>query len=251
MNLLIMQRIFLCLWLLVVTANITNAQVPKVPVNASTYRSGVDTNRLGDIREKLVLLALQNPGYEIADREVSVADYRLRKAKGSWLNLLSASANINEATITGKDRPSSTGAVQGLYYPKYNFNLTLPLDFLTQKSNDVKIAREQVYIAEAQKNERYRQIRKEVLTKYEDYLMTKEKLEIQSRITQAEYTRYKLAEKDFEDNLITAEVFNKAEALFLQQQLSKSEMQRNFNVVKLELEEMIGVSIDEVLLHKK
>jgi len=251
MNLLIMQRIFLCLWLLVVTANITNAQVPKVPVNASTYRSGVDTNRLGDIREKLVLLALQNPGYEIADREVSVADYRLRKAKGSWLNLLSASANINEATITGKDRPSSTGAVQGLYYPKYNFNLTLPLDFLTQKSNDVKIAREQVYIAEAQKNERYRQIRKEVLTKYEDYLMTKEKLEIQSRITQAEYTRYKLAEKDFEDNLITAEVFNKAEAVFLQQQLSKSEMQRNFNVVKLELEEMIGVSIDEVLLHKK
>ena len=53
-----------------------------------------------------------------------------------------------------------------------------------------------------------------------------------------------------EDNLVTAEVFNKAEATYFEQQIRKTELQRNLNVVKLELEEMIGVSFDE-LVNKK
>jgi outer membrane protein TolC len=245
MNLLIMQRISLCLLCLAVTGFV-NAQVKTpTPANTSTYRPGVDTSRLGDIREKLVLLALQNPGYEIADRQVNVADYTLRKAKGSWLSLLSASGNLNELSLKGGG--GGTGNESALFYPRYNFNLTLPLDFITARSNDVKVAREQVYIAEAQKNEKYRQIRKEVLTRYEDYVMFRDMLEIQSRVTQSEYTKYRLAEKDFEDNLITADVFNKAEAIYLQQLQAKTEAQRNYNVAKLQLEELIGVSIDEVL----
>ena len=71
-----------------------------------------------------------------------------------------------------------------------------------------------------------------------------------SRMAQAEYTRYKLAEKDFEDNLITSEVFNKSEAAYFEIQIKKSESQRNFNVVKLELEEMIGVSFDDMVNKK-
>ena len=77
--------------------------------------------------------------------------------------------------------------------------------------------------------------------------MHKEKLELQSRRTQTEYTKYKIAEKDFEDNQVEAEEFNKAESNYLDQQMRKSEMQRNYNVAKLELEEMIGVTIEEVI----
>ena len=44
-----------------------------------------------------------------------------------------------------------------------------------------------------------------------------------------------------------AEEFNKAESNYLDQQMRKSEMQRNYNVAKLELEEMIGVTIEEVI----
>jgi len=234
--------------MLLFIVTIAEAQVP-VKQNVSTYRTILDTGRVIDIREKLVQMALQNPNYEIADRKVGVADYNLRRAKGSWLNLFQASGNLNELSL----KQTSSATVNGVpvsLYPRYNFALTLPFDFFSQKSNDVKIARENLYIAEAEKNERYRQIRREVLSKYEDYLMFKEKLELQSRMTQSEYTEYKLAEKDFEDNLITAPAFKKTEDAYFSQEMLKLQAQRDFNVVKIELEQMIGVSIDEVLSKK-
>jgi outer membrane protein TolC len=230
--------------LLLLVTVFAGAQVP-ANQTSSTYRTILDTSRVTDIREKLVQMALQNPNFEIADRKVGVADYSLRKAKGGWLNLFQASGNLNELSI--KQTTTAVNGVPVNLYPRYNFALTLPFDFFSAKSNDVKIARENLYIAEAEKNEQYRQIRREVLSKYEDYLMFKEKLELQSRITQSEYTEYKLAEKDFEDNLITAAAFKKSEDAYLNQEMLKSQATRDYNVVKIELEQMIGVSIDDVL----
>ncbi|WP_315820633.1 TolC family protein [Paraflavitalea speifideaquila] len=77
--------------------------------------------------------------------------------------------------------------------------------------------------------------------------MHKEKLELMTRMTQSEYTEYKLAEKDFSDGLITPEVFKKAENAYYEQQMRKVDYQRNFSIAKLELEQMIGVSVDDVL----
>lgn len=238
MNITNMKKMLVCSLLLTTTIAAVAQNNP--PTN---YRPNVKSSET-DIREKLVALALQNPNYEISDRKVNVAEYTLKKAKGSWLGLFTATGNLNELSL--KQGGGSNIAEGGIFFPRYNFSLNLPLDFFSAKSNDVKIARENVLVAEAEKNENYRRIRREVLSKYEDYLMHKEKLELQTRMTQAEYTRYKLAEKDFEDNQINADVFNKAEALYFEQQIRKTELQRNFNVVKLELEEMIGISFDEV-----
>lgn len=241
MNPLIMNRILTTVLLIAVTCT-AGAQVI-TGRNSSTYRAtNADTSRITDIREKLVLLAMQNPNFEIADRKVNIGQYTLNRAKGAWLGILAASGNLNELSIKG-----NSGANGSLYFPRYNFSLNLPLDFFSAKKNDVKIARENLYIAKAEKNIQYRSLRREVLAKYEDYLMHKEKLELQSRRTQTEYTKYKIAEKDFEDNQVEAEEFNKAESNYLDQQMRKSEMQRNYNVAKLELEEMIGVTIEEVI----
>jgi outer membrane protein TolC len=223
----------------------TLGAVAQAPTQGN-YRPNVKSSET-DIREKLVALALQNPGYEVMDRKAKVAEFTLKKAKGSWLGLFGAQGNLNELSIK---QGSGNGAENALFFPRYNFSVNIPLDFFSAKSNDVKIARENVLIAEAEKNERYRRIRKEVLSKYEDYLMHKEKLELLTRMAQAEYTRFKLAEKDFEDNQITSEVFNKSEVAYYELQIKKSESQRNFNVVKLELEEMIGVSFDDMVNKK-
>ncbi len=237
-----MKKYLLGSLLLATTLGAVAQQVPP----QGNYRPNVKSSET-DIREKLVALALQNPGYEVADRKAKVAEFTLSKAKGSWLGLFAATGNLNELSIK---QGSGNGPENALFFPRYNFSVNLPLDFFSAKSNDVKIARENVLIAEAEKNERYRRIRREVLSKYEDYLMHKEKLELQTRLTQAEYTRYKLAEKDFEDNLITAEVFNKSEAAYFEMQITKSELQRNLNVSKLELEEMIGISFDDMVNKK-
>ena len=142
--------------LTLLTAATVLAQAP-TGRNTSTYHTGLDTARSVDIRERLVQLALQNPNYEIADRKVNVASYELSKSKGAWLGLLSASGNLNELSIKGNKENTSTPGVtnSNIFYPRYNFSLNLPLDFFTSKGNDVRAAREKVYSAEAENNEKY------------------------------------------------------------------------------------------------
>ncbi len=193
-----------------------------------------------DIREKLVQLALQNPGFEIADRKINIAAYQVSKAKGDWLAAISGNINLNEITIN----PSGNNQI---FYPLWNVGVTLPLNYFSQNRYVNKIAKENLYIANAEKNEKYRMIRTKILTKYEDFLMYREMLELQNRATQDAYLVYKQKESDFKDDTITFDEYNKAFPVYKEQQDKRLKAQRDFNVSKLEIEELIGISIDELL----
>ena len=199
-----------------------------------------DTTKVMDIREKLVQLAMQNPTFEIADRQVNKSLYELKKAKGSWLSPLMATGNINEFSINQDPNVPN-------FYPRYNFSVTLPLDVFSSKKNDVKIARENLLIAEAEKNQRYREIRAEVLTAYEDYLMYKDILDIQARVTQDQYTTLMTREKDYQDGLINGEEYNKYLANYSEQKSKLTTAVRNLNTSKIVLESMIGIPLEQAL----
>jgi outer membrane protein TolC len=220
---------------------IAGLAVAQNPVNSTYHRN--DTAKVMDVREKLVQLAMQNPNYEVADRTVNKSLYELRKAKGSWLGSLNVSANVNEFTLD-KNNPAAN------FYPRYNFGVNVPLDMFTTKGNDVKIARENYLIAEANRNDKYRQIRAEVLTRYEDYLMYKERLESQVRITQDEQLIFKSKERDFEDGIINQEEYTKFSKAYEEAKLRRGEYQRNLNVSKYDLERMIGMTLEEALATK-
>src|SRR5688572_11194324 len=89
---------------------------------SSANRSGInsDTSRFADIREKLVQLALQNPEFEIADRNVAIAQYQLKSAKGDWLSFVQPQININPTNIY----PS---VVDQMFFPIWNVAIALPL----------------------------------------------------------------------------------------------------------------------------
>jgi len=227
---------------------------PKQYSSKSNYNL-TDTVKNTDIRERLVQLALNNPAYEVSDRLTNVAYYQLHLAKGNWLSAISAQGNINEYTIN----PSSVGyttiqtgttvskIANQSYYPKYNFGLSLPFDIFTRNINNVKIAREQYLIAQANRNDKFRQIKADVLTKYEDYLLAKQKLELQIQMTQEAYTNYQIAERDYRLNVIKVEDYNKAYKNWAAEQVTKLDLQRNLNVTKIDLEKIIGVKVDDVL----
>ena len=239
MNLTTMNKKLFFIALLCISSGIVLAQVPAGRKLGSTYNPNNDTSFVGDIREKLVQLALQNPNFEIADRKVSIAAFQIDKARGDWLNVLVPSINLNQFTINPK--------AGNQFLPLWNVAITVPLNYyFTNKSNS-RIAKENLYIAEAEKNQRYREIRTKVLTRYEDYLMYKEMLELQSRVTQDAYLFYRQRENDFADNAIGVEDYNKAFGTYKEQRDRQLEAQRNLNVSKLDLEEMIGITIDEVL----
>lgn len=213
------------------------------PVGAPIRPRSV-TDNVEDIRERLVKLAMQNPNFEIADRKVAIAGYQVKKAKGSWWGAIAVQGNINEFAFNG----ATSGTVPlSTFYPKYNIGANIPFDMFSAKKNDIKIARENLSIAEAEKNQRFREIKADVLTKYEDYLMWQQKLNFQTQLAQDARTAYLTAEKDFQEGAIKQEDYNKSYSAYIEQQNRQLEAIRNFNVVKLDLEKIIGISMDDLL----
>jgi len=122
-----MKKITLFLFLMY-SCHLTQAQVAtpkKIGVVAgSNYK---DTLKNADIRERLVQLAMNNPGYEISDRQTYIALYQLHMAKGNWLAALSAQGNMNEFTINSI---FGSGSANNCITPNTILGLASPLTFL-------------------------------------------------------------------------------------------------------------------------
>ena len=208
--------------------------------SANRVGINVDTSRIADIREKLVQLALQNPEFEIADRNVAIAHYQLKSAKGEWLGFITPGINLNPITILPRSDDQ-------LFFPLWNVSIGMPLNFYSQRKNGVKVAREKIFIAEAEKNERYRRIRMQVLSAFEDFRMYRDMLDIQNVVMLDEKLEYMQAEKDFEETQIDAATFKKSKLIYAEAQMKQREMQRNLETAKILLEQLVGVNIDEVV----
>jgi outer membrane protein TolC len=221
-------------------AQTSTSTATSTPVRAAAVRPA-------DIREKLVRLALQNPDYEVADRQLTIAGYQVKKAKGGWLSVLAVQGNLNEFAFKKSITVNGITYNPSVYYPKYNIGANIPFSLFSDKKNDIKIAKENVSIAEAGKNQRFREIKAEVLTKYEDYLLYQQKLDLQTQITQDTKTAYLASEKDFKEGAIKQDEYNKSYRGYVDEKIRQAEYQRDFNVVKLQLEKMIGVSMDDVI----
>jgi|SRR5450432_165316 len=219
-------------------------QFAQAGTSANSNLNPSDSTRLPDIRERLVQLALQNPSYEIADHAALAASYQVRIAKSAYLGLFSAAGNINEFTINPP--VSANGTTIPVYYPKYNFAVNIPFDIFTRTTNTVRIAKETMYMANAAKNEKFREIKADVLTKYENYLLAKQLVDFQGKLTQNEYSTLKRAESDFAENLIKLDDLEKAQKNYINQQVQSLTLQKDLNITKIELEKLIGVRIEDV-----
>jgi outer membrane protein TolC len=217
-----------------------SAQTPAPPL----FRP--DSARLkgqADIRERLVNLALQNPNYEIADHTARAAYYNIKLARVAYLNMFVAAGNINEFTF---NTPKVNGQSIPFYYPKYNFGVSIPFGIFSQVTNQTRAAREMYAGALATKNAKALEIKADVLTKYENYLLAKQLVDLQTRMTQAEYSTYKRAESDFQENLIKLEQVETAQRNYVQEQVKGLNLQRDLNLAKIALEMIIGVRIEDV-----
>jgi outer membrane protein TolC len=222
-----------------------NAQAPA----AGKYLFRTDSTRVPDIRERLVQLALQSPAYEIADHQTQAAVYQIKMAKSAYLGLLSAQGNLNEYTINPSHFSSITNSNSGYnptLYPRYNFGLNVPFDIFSKTKNSTKIAKENYYMAEAAKNEKFREIKADILSKYENYLLAKQLVEFQSKLTQGEYSQLKRAESDFAENLVKLDDVEKAQKNYITEQVKNLTLQRDLNQAKIEIEKVIGVKIEDV-----
>ncbi|WP_343675371.1 TolC family protein [Chitinophaga sp.] len=221
------------------TALTVSAQNKTLP---STPSKDVSTE---DIQERLVQLAYENPDLKVRVYEKQRAEYELNKAKGNWLNYVTASANFNDVTL-GRYKNSNDYRAQ-VYYPLWNVGVNVPLGSLISKGADVKVAKANVNIASAQEESAKRQIKAMVLSKYHDYLMNKQLLAMQTEITEDDFAAFTQAESKLAAGSISYDAYTSASQLYNNDRTKKLNLERDLANVKLEIEELIGVKLETVI----
>jgi outer membrane protein TolC len=201
----------------------------------------VDTNAL--IEQKLVELALTQPSFDEAEDQITIADRQLKKAKNSWLNLLSISTNINEQSFAPQ-----TSTTQAQYiYPKYFFGVNIPLGLIFLSGAEIKIAKTNVKINQDRQEELARTIKADVLSKYDQYKAYSQLLELQTQTIDDEQAVFLQTEQKFKDGSITIDLYNGASKNYNFELAKKIDLQLQQNVTKLEIEKMIGIPLEDVL----
>ncbi len=200
-------------------------------------QSQPDTSAL--IEEKLVALALGGPLYKGSENQNKINEYQLKAAKNSWVNLLTISANYNDQTFASQNQ------VGNLVYPKYFFGLNIPLGTLLSRTT-VKSAKEQIEISKHNQEQLSRNIRAEILSKYKRYKNYFAILSLQSQTLDDEETAFLQAKEKFRNGVITIEAYNVAQKKYNDELTKKLEIQLQQDLLKIDIERIIGITLESV-----
>lgn len=195
------------------------------------------------IKVRLIELAIANPALKEADAFVGSAQYQVKRAKSSWLNSIVVSGNINEFVI---NNTTINGVPATTLFPKYNFGVNIPMGIFGRQ--ETNIAKENLKIYEAQKQEKVLAIKKEVLIRYENYKEKKELLDFQKQLTDAQYRIYQQRQREYANReIIKLEDVNKEYDQWIQQRSTQRTKERDLKIAEIELEEIIGMPLNEAL----
>lgn len=203
------------------------------------------------IEEKLVQLAWENnPEFKILGQKRDIASLNKKKVGISWLGSFGANANFNEFSLNKKTSDINGNTISGnQFYPLYNFSLKLPFSIFSNQSYDNKMAAKELEISKEEVNLSKIAVRARVLNAYDDYVRCKELFIITSKFEESESTDFLMKEQRFRSGEITLEEYNNSKKNYLDRRILKVTSQSNFNKSKIRLEEIIGVSVDGLILN--
>ncbi|WP_017732442.1 TolC family protein [Nafulsella turpanensis] len=235
-----MKKAYFFLLILICFCNVgAFAQEPAPLAGPTRFPEGIDSLAIG---EALVEIALEN--YPVQDAllfEVEQEDENITLARWSWLNDLDASFNLNEGNIN----PEITSS--NLFFPRYNLRFSISPGIFISTPSKVKIAKLQKQIAQKNVMEQQLTIRKEVLSRYFTYLYSIQLLKIQAQAYQDVYSTFRLATEAFTNGEISLEEYNQALMAKNSVQRVRAEAERSMVLSELELEEVLGMSLEKAL----
>ncbi len=193
--------------------------------------------------EKLVRLAwANNPTNEGLRHQVMAAQFSEKVAKRNFLNQVAATGNLNEFNVN----PPTTNS-QPIFFPRYNFGASLNLGNIFIDPIKVKRAKEETAIAVANVNSRKLTLRAEVLRRYQFYLTNKELLKVQVEALEDASNLFSTSEQKFKNGEATIVDYNNALEILNSRKTQKITSEREFNISKIDIEELIGVKLEDVI----
>jgi outer membrane protein TolC len=191
------------------------------------------------IERRLVELALKGPEMQSSDHQSKINEYQLRNAKNAWMNLLTFSINYNDQTFH---------TVPGNYYvyPKYFIGLNVPLGTLFSRT-PVKAANEAVEIGHLDRERLRRKVTADVLSKYQEYKAQSELIAMETGTMNDVEAALGEAKDKFRKNEISFEIYNGVQRSRNDEYVKMVNLKLQQELIKLEIERMIGTSLETVL----
>lgn len=220
-------------------------------ISAPLLAQNVDYNKVilpestqaSEFEERLVQLAWRNhPGNEALRREVNIAGYNVKQSNVSWLENIRITGNMNEFTINKAADPFGRAA----FFPKYNIGASVSLGTFFTVPYNIRKSKEALVISQANVNSQKLAVRNTVLKLYNEFLMRERIFKLHSQALLDNETSHKLAEQRFRRGDITFETYSTSLAAYNEGLVAQLQSERDYKNVKLDLEQWIGMRLEDV-----
>ena len=223
-----------------------------VVIYAASFGQTIDYNKIvipSDVKdigfdERLIQLAWNNhPSNKLVLEELNHSNYFIKEARYNWLPEIYAVGNINEFNID----PSADLDNRSQFFPRYNFSVRFSLESFALTPIKVKAAKSQMSINSHLVNERKIEVRTNVLSTLERFKERYKILRFRRQLMEDVLQVYKDAEKQFYQGNIKMDEYRVASQAYSLRAESVIEAESEFNQIKLEIEGMIGLSMQDII----
>lgn len=182
--------------------------------------------------------ARKNPIYELAEVNEQIENSNLRKIKKSWLSYLSIRGSYqygmlgNESTYSDVNTPvfyNYSTAAQNSY--SIGTVISIPIDHLFDSRERLKRQKLLVKSASLEKELKYEEIKKEIISLYSNVLFQLNALKLRAESLVITNAHYAIVEKDFANGIIDSSVLaeekQRQRSSFEQYENTKTELTKN------------------------
>lgn len=198
------------------------------------------------IIEKLVAMAYENSRLSSVEHNALSAEYDWKRSKTAILNNITIAGNVNEVSL--KQSSAATDPLkQSTQYPRYNVGVVLPLGIFINNGKTTKANYHRYEAMVDQVNIEKQTIRREIQVAYENYTLSKQLLILQDDVlSDAELLR-KSQEERFRNEEISLEAYLASSKAYNNERVKKLNLQHDLAVTAAQLEQLIGMKIEDAL----
>lgn len=212
-------------------------------VYGQSYNDSLQYNPLVDsIAEKLVAMAMNNPRIQSQNYNAISQEFEFRRNRTAWLNNIAVAANVNEFSL--QQGSNADPLKQSTQYPRYNIGVIVPLGIFVNNPKATKAAYYRYEsVAQNVKTEQAN-IRKDVLTLYENYKLGKQMMTYQQETLQDTRVLLTRQEEKFAEGEVSLEEYTATTKLYNEERSKLAGIIRDLKVMVADMEVLIGMNIE-------
>ncbi|PHN08399.1 TolC family protein [Flavilitoribacter nigricans] len=210
-----------------------------VPLTAAGQQEGIDP-----FAEWLVQLVYDNyPGLQAMDSEAKVVKEEIKLAHKEWLRAPGFNLGFNRSSnLTDPDQGTPN---ENFLFPRVSIGASVSLYPIFSTKPKIRAA-EATYEAHMFSIDLEKSaIRKEVLTRYRDYQLAVDLLQVRSKMEEDADAHYRLLDRLFRSNEAEFKDYNDAYKTYQGSIEARLEAQANIDKTRIALEELLGISLAE------